>query len=210
MRLQSALAAVMALSTLPGTFAFRSPALSEELGCSPTLSMLLRQPDFYFDPFQLANDDNFARLREAELKHGRVAMLANLGVELPELLKPLAAQQDWEPREFPSSSIIENLSRLDPVDYLNIAVTCALLESFVFIQRDPNDMPGDYGTGYFSVRDKGLHERSLLSELENGRLAMIAFVVQLVAEMITGNSYKEQWQLMWVQVLKQVDALLAS
>lgn len=198
------------MPTLPGAFAFRSPALSEELGCSPTLSMLLRQPDFYFDPLQFANDDSFSRLREAELKHGRVAMLANLGVELPPLLKPLAAQQDWEPQELPSSSIIENLSRMDPVDYLNIAVTCAFLESFVFIQRHPKDMPGDYGTGYFSVRDKGLHERSLISELENGRLAMIAFAVQLLAEVITGRSYTEQWQLVWVQILKQVHVFLAS
>jgi hypothetical protein len=48
-------------------------ALQEELGCSPTLSFIFRrngEKPLYFDPLGLATDDNFARMREAELKHG--------------------------------------------------------------------------------------------------------------------------------------------
>jgi hypothetical protein len=33
------------------------------------------------------------------------------------------------------------------------------LETQVFIQSDPQDMPGDYGLGYFGRRDKARHER---------------------------------------------------
>ena len=177
------------------TAAFRPPSLSEELGCSPTISVLLGVSEgFYFDPLQVANDGNFARLRECELKHGRVAMLANLGVTVPPLLQELSQQQKWDlPIDWPSASIVENLLQLDSLDYLRILITCAFLETFVFIQRDPQDMPGDYGTGYFSVRDKGLHERALISELENGRLAMISLVVQIVAEAATHKDYIEQW-----------------
>jgi hypothetical protein len=57
------------------TFALSAPPvpLQEELGCSPTLSFIFRrdaEKPFYFDPLGLATDDNFARMREAELKHG--------------------------------------------------------------------------------------------------------------------------------------------
>eukprot|EP00977_Amphora_coffeiformis_P005010 scaffold1063_cov136-Amphora_coffeaeformis.AAC.2 len=64
----------------------------------------------------------------------------------------------------------------------------------MLVPRDAQAMPGDYGTGYFGIRDKGWNEDSLISELENGRLAMIAFVSQLVVEEITGGkSWDEQW-----------------
>ena len=43
----------------------------------------------FFDPLELADDDNFAIYREAELKHGRVAMLATLGMTLPDFFRNL-------------------------------------------------------------------------------------------------------------------------
>lgn len=195
--------------TLPSPLsAFRPPTLSEELGCSPTLSMLLRR-DFYFDPLRIATDTNFARLRECELKHGRVAMMAHLGIELPPLVKELAKQQDFKlsPEQlqfFPSPSIFKSAANLELVDWLNVLVTCGFLESFIFLQRDAGDMPGDYGTGYFGVRNKGLHERSLLAELENGRLAMLGFVGLLVAEKMTGMDATQQLQYIMEQVVKEI------
>ena len=209
MRLLSAVLTIAWFLPL-STSAFRPPLVSEELGCSPTLSMLLGRPDgFYFDPLRIATDTNFARLRECELKHGRIAMAANLGMVVPPLLQQLAQQQkesNWEfPSKFPTASIVQNMEQLEPVDVLNIAVTCGFLESFIFIQRDSRDMPGDYGTGYFSVRNKGQNERSLVSELENGRLAMVAFVGLVVAEMVTGKDYVEQWETIFEQVMKKIE-----
>ncbi|CAB9526743.1 expressed unknown protein [Seminavis robusta] len=199
--------------------------LSEELGCSPTLSMLLGREAFYFDPLGIATDSNFARLREAELKHGRVSMLANLHLVFPPLLRRinllLLDQQQQQllqaeterskimtvttaidiPDKFPTDSIVDNLLFLpEPIDYVNMIVTCAFLEGFIFFQRDPRDMPGDYGTGYFGVRDKGIHERSLVVELEHARLAMLAVVGQLTAELVSGKSWMEQWD----DILQQI------
>lgn len=54
-------------------------------------------------------------------------------------------------------------------------------------------MPGDYGWGWFGVRDKGRHERELVCELEHCRLAMVAFAVQLALELRTGLPWEEQW-----------------
>lgn len=188
--------------------------LSEELGCSPTLSVLLGRPnaDFYFDPLGLATDDNFARMREAELKHGRIAMAANVGVVFPPAFRWLLSLKDQEllgpfkglippidtaasvSNELPSASIRENLAAMTIGDYLNILITCFFLENFVFFQREAGAMPGDYGTGYFSVRDKGINERSLVVELENGRLAMLAVLGQVAAELVSGKSWLEQWE----------------
>jgi light-harvesting complex I chlorophyll a/b binding protein 1 len=194
--------------------------LSEELGCSPTLSALLGRESFYLDPLGLATDANFARLREAELKHGRICMLANVQLIMPPLIMRFVEQKQEEgmlaleyefPTRFPSDSIVQNLLVLaQPTDYLNMVVTCGLLESVIFFQRDATDMPGDYGTGYFGVRDKGLHERSLLVELENGRLAMLALAGQLAAELVSGMSWIEQWEQIIQQVTLAADRYIAA
>lgn len=190
----------LASSASAAITAFRPPPLSEELGCSPTLSKLLGRPDgFFFDPLNLATDENFARFREAELKHGRICMAAFVGLTLPPMGEvmmsmtiPSAATTGDTSRgdlnHVFSASIIENWTSLSPLQFLNIVVTCGFLEAFIFFQRDPLDMPGDYGTGYFGVRDKGMNERALFCELENGRLAMIAFAGKLAAEAVYVSS----------------------
>lgn len=45
--------------------------------------------DFGFDPLSLGTDENFAFMREAEIKHGRLAMLAAVAWPLQEILHPL-------------------------------------------------------------------------------------------------------------------------
>lgn len=46
-----------------------------------------------FDPLRLANAENLVPLRNAELKHGRLAMLAALGWPLQEIFHPLLVEQ---------------------------------------------------------------------------------------------------------------------
>jgi light-harvesting complex I chlorophyll a/b binding protein 1 len=199
---------------LRSSIAFRPPMLSEELGCSPTLSVLLGRESFYFDPLGFSTDANFPRLREAELKHGRICMLANVQLIMPPLIIRFLEQKQEEgllesfefPTRFPSDGIVENLLVISQrTDYLNIVITCGFLESFVFFQRDATDMPGDYGTGYFGVRDKGLHERSLVVELENGRLAMLALAGQVAAELVSGTSWIAQWEQIMQKVTQAAD-----
>lgn len=133
------------------------PRIESELGCSPTLSLFFGN-GFYFDPLGLADDENFARYREAELKHGRVAMLATVGMVLPNILVEVANKIDFIDFS-PVPSGLNAFRELDLVVWAQIVVTCGFLETLVFYQRDKKDMPGDYGTGYFGLRDKGRHER---------------------------------------------------
>jgi len=189
---------------------FRAPRLSEELGCSPTLSFFLEQREerrngtwrkeedkpslFYFDPLGFATDENFARLREAELKHGRVAMLAVTEVLLVPILKRTAFVDDWLPAIRDCSDSVFYDNHLDGMDIVKVLVVCGFLEAFVFVQQDPQDLPGDYGTGFFGVRDYGLHEDKLVAELEHGRLAMLGLVGFLASDALTGGeSWLEQW-----------------
>uniref|UniRef100_A0A8J9SCS5 Uncharacterized protein n=1 Tax=Phaeodactylum tricornutum TaxID=2850 RepID=A0A8J9SCS5_PHATR len=145
----------------------------------------------FFDPLALANDDNFSRFRESELKHGRIAMLAVVESIVTPLLRK---STDWVPKKLPDS-ILKKFQILNAEDIVRVVVLCGILETLVFVQRDPRDMPGDYATGYFFVRDKALNERKLTVELENGRLAMIAFVGQIAAEFATDQlSWEEQWR----------------
>jgi len=45
--------------------------------------------DLGFDPLSLGSDDNFAFMREAEIKHGRLAMMAAIAWPTQEILNPI-------------------------------------------------------------------------------------------------------------------------
>jgi hypothetical protein len=148
---------------------------------------------FYFDPLGLATDESFGRLREAELKHGRISMLAITETIIVPALKRY--KPDWIPSDL-TDGLFHSFTSLQTTDYIKVIATCGIVETVIWTQKDPKDMPGDYSVGYFAVRDKGLHERELTVELENGRLAMVAILVQCVAEIISGGmSWEQQWKL---------------
>ena len=131
----------------------RAPPISveEEMGISPTLAVF--SGDF-FDPFGFATDDNFSILREAELKHGRVCMLATIGMIVSNDGNVLMAliHGDLPPTE-------PAIHALTPLRAAEVILVCGILETQVFVQQDPQDMPGDYGVGYFGIRDKVRNER---------------------------------------------------
>ena len=172
--------------------------VERELGCSPTLSSLFnRTESYYFDPFSLATDDNFARYRESELKHGRIAMLALVEVAASTFLEQVSqATGAHPPWNLPSPHVWDTLHDLTEIEYAKVILTCALLETAILVQRDPQDMPGDYGVGYFGIRDKARNERRLIVELEHGRFCMIVLAAYALKELysdVLGNQGKDWW-----------------
>ncbi len=134
--------------------------IEEELGCSPTFNYQ------FFDPLNLANEYNFAMYREAELKHGRIAMLATLGNLWPDLLRDqitpppsvyLSPSNELHFRDVPTG--LKALSVVPLWGWFQIVLFIAFLETQVLVQRDKKDLPGDYGVGYFGLRDKAKHWR---------------------------------------------------
>jgi len=153
----------------------------------------------FFDPLGLADDDNFALYREAELKHGRVAMLATLGMTLPDFFRDALVPDDVylsRSLELRFQDVPCGLKALGVVPregWLQILLAVGFVDLFVLVQRDNDAMPGDYNVGYFGLVDKARHEDELEAEIEIGRLAMIAFLVQVVEELITGKTVAELW-----------------
>ena len=213
------------LAQIPYAFSFRVPLLSDELGCSPTLSILLSNNGkaspvknqskslYYFDPFNLATDSNFSRYREAEYKHGRVAMLAMSEIILAPIIKQFSVftnlsnmngELNSKTVQPPDHAIAANLLNLRLDDILPVIVTCGLLEVFVFVQQDAKDMPGDYGVGYFGLRNKGLHEQQLVMELEHGRLAMIGFVIYMLIDATTTYYQEVSWLDQWYHLIRRI------
>ena len=126
----------------------RAPiSIQEEMGTSPTFQYK------YFDPFNFASEDNFAILRESELKHGRIAMLAVIGQIAPDLVWKSASMVDVDPiylsksHELYFQNVESGLGALSIVPlfgWLQIITFIGYLENRVFVQTVKNAMPGDY------------------------------------------------------------------
>ena len=126
-----------------------------------------------FDPLNLATKYDLNWLREAEIKHGRVCMLAFLGF--------IANDAGLK---FPGE-VFQGVSSIDAHDkmvasghmwaLLVIVGLCELLHFSVVVPKLDGDWgtwePGNYGLDPFKLDTPYRRE----SELKNGRLAMIAF-----------------------------------
>mmetsp|Transcript_37030 Transcript_37030/g.37689 ORF Transcript_37030/g.37689 Transcript_37030/m.37689 type:complete len:210 (-) Transcript_37030:184-813(-) len=153
-----------------------------------------------FDPCGLsrfASAETMERYRAAELKHGRLAMLAALGqlfqfyVQLPDPVfsegdKPLAAYlQVAAERPF---AIFQIVVFLVVQEFLGIS----------WQNRNPGAAPGELGFDPLNLKyteDPETWEKVQLRELKNGRLAMIAIAGMIGAEQTNGMGVLEAWKL---------------
>ena len=128
--------------------------------------------------------------REAELKHGRAAMLATVGMVMPEIFRIPGEQ-------FSVSSIPQVVLAHDalPDSMMQIFGWISLLEACSFAalanMNNYDRRPGDFGFDPLSLYPKdeaGQRERQL-QELKNGRLAMIAIGGMVTQATITGHGF---------------------
>lgn len=147
-------------------------------------------PAGYFDPLKIANKENSKYLREAELQHGRVAMLASVLIPVFEMMN--------------SNKLgINFLSDMDFNSQLPFWYGMACLEfyrmyngwnsPFYGENRMPFSLTEDYQPGnLFSVKSDNITERRYNSELSNGRLAMLAAAHMIASELATGETIAQQ------------------
>jgi hypothetical protein len=155
-----------------------------------------------FDPFNFAaNEDSLQFMRESEIRHARIAMLAAVGWPISELLdrklaylfemKPLLVYQDRVP-----SVLNGGLGRTPAAFWASVLGVTAAIETFDMMRRNSAEkngveyLPGNLGFDPLGLAGKTTEERKykLSAELFNGRLAMLAITGFALQEFWTGNS----------------------
>jgi len=143
-------------------------------------------PVGFFDPLGFSrgkSDEVMAMYREAELKHGRVAMAACLGWYIT------AAGVHPAFNSALSSNPLEAAKQLPTVGWIQFVLGCGAIEWLAQQIKDrPGYQPGDLlGAAYWvDNSDEGWVDYQN-KELNNGRLAMFAFMGIYTQDLFFGN-----------------------
>lgn len=147
-----------------------------------------------FDPLNCATDiGTLKKYREAEIKHGRIAMLASVGWPLSEIYHPylskLSNKMDLLSLNGKAPSLLNGgLDKINPVFFMAIIVFAATVES-VALNKEYNNatIPGDIGFDPLKLyvdKDPKTKRDLELKELNNGRLAMLAITYYALSEFV--------------------------
>merc|ERR1719362_1943043 len=149
--------------------------------------------DVGFDPFSFAGKDKESLLymREAEIKHGRLAMLAAVGWPIAELWDSKIASAFGLPSALTSTGSSPSLLNggLDKIDieyWIFVAALAGLVELAAADRQEElktRYIPGDCGFDPLSLFPEEKKEQFVMQtkEIKHGRIAMMAvlgFVVQ--------------------------------
>jgi len=164
-------------------------------------------PFKYWDPLGLASGDEaeFRRRRVAEIKNGRVAMLACMGYIVPEWVRfpgYCSPSQEIKFADIPNG--VDALYKVPVEGWAQIGIFIAFLELFPLRQeasRVPGDAPGcgRLGIPWFLFGRDGTEcdtvksERSLNAEINNGRLAMVAITGMVFQNCQFGGTFPKMW-----------------
>ena len=128
--------------------------------------------------------------REAELKHGRVAMLAVVGAIVPEFVRIPGEQFSFEA----IPKVIDAHDAL-PDSMIQIFAAISYLEASSFgalaNMNEFDRAPGDFGFDPLSLKpkDETKFREMQLKELKNGRLAMVAIGGIIAGSLVTGKGF---------------------
>merc|ERR1711988_1658020 len=126
--------------------------------------------------------------RTAEIKHGRVCMIAYIGYIVPEYFK-------WPGYLSPALGIkfedvpngLAALSKVPATGWMQIVAFAGITEgSWGF---DKNSGTGDYGWKVITSDDPEVKTKKLAAEIANGRLAMVAIIGMFFQDGLTGSAW---------------------
>ncbi|TFJ82190.1 hypothetical protein NSK_006519 [Nannochloropsis salina CCMP1776] len=194
-------AALLTVSSLMGASAFVAPApkFSRTRGVARMSfegEAGVTAPLGYWDPLGFSADgdvEKFNRYRAIEIKHGRVAMLAmlhtlvtGLGVKLPGLV----AAGDGIPASMPAGINAITSGAWAAQGWAQVLLFCSALE--VLAPQKEDKIPGDVqpDTSAFAKFEDKTEEEALAyqnKEINNGRLAMVAWTGATVGALLTNG-----------------------
>merc|ERR1719310_466668 len=153
-----------------------------------------------FDPLGLGADEaSLYRRRVVEIKHGRVCMMAFLGMTVGpnELIRPsdsyLSVAENVKFSDIPGG-----IAAIDAVPSAGWAQIIAVVgvHELTVNKQDYTKVPGEIPTFLgFKPEDPDEFKSKQLKELKNGRLAMIAVLGELMAQEVSGMGTYEQLKL---------------
>lgn len=130
--------------------------------------------------------------REAELKHGRAAMLATVGFVAPEFFRIPGEQFSFEsiPHVIDAhDKLPDSMSQI--FLWISLIESCSLPALAGLGNEKFDRAPGDFSfdpLGLFPI-DEEKQKTMQLAELKNGRLAMIAIGGMVAGAAVTGNGF---------------------
>jgi len=180
----------MALALFAGSPTFVGPALSNV--AAPRCSAVTAKvnglvgdcaPLGYFDPLGFSKDaspETMKKFREAELKHGRVAMLACWGMITADSFHPLFGGKN-------SANPLLALTQVPKLGWLQIGTFIMFMEVIgILNSRRPDYEPGNFlGSAQWETTETWDNYQT--KELNNGRLAMFGAIGMLTGSYITGK-----------------------
>merc|ERR1719188_1834772 len=169
----------------------------------------VQEPVGFWDPLGLAADgdaETFARRRTAEIKHGRVCMIACIGYIVPEYFK-------WPGYVSPALGIqfadvpngLAALSKVPAEGWMQIVAFAGITEgSWGF---DKSSGTGDYNWKVLTSDDPAEKTKKLSAEIANGRLAMVAIIGMFFQDGLTGSAWGD-WALYTASPLRAFESEL--
>jgi len=150
-----------------------------------------------FDPLGLGADEaSLYRRRVVEIKHGRICMVAFLGMTIGpnELVAPshqlLSPSLDLHFDDIPGG--IAAIGEVPGAGWAQIIAVVGIHE-LTINKQDYTKVPGEIPTFLgFKPEDPVEFKSKQLKELKNGRLAMIAVLGELMAQQVSGMGTYEQ------------------
>lgn len=141
-----------------------------------------------FDPLGFSDTVDPRFLREAELKHGRIAMLASLGFVATDLGIKLPGDIHAV------SSVAAHNAAVSWGGMSQILATVTVLEfvSVIAVYQMLNGSdrkPGDYSFDPLNLSKGKVDKTMELKEIENGRLAMVAFAGIVTQAVVTEKGF---------------------
>lgn len=147
-----------------------------------------------FDPLNCSTSiSTLRRYREAEIKHGRLAMLGSVGWPLAEIYHPYLSKLNGNNLLSLNGKVPSllngGLDKINPAFFMTIIIFATTLEyASIAKNYDIESIPGDLGfdpLNIYSTKSAKIKSELELKELNNGRIAMLAITYFAINELIT-------------------------
>jgi len=152
--------------------------------------------DYNFDPLGISVrcPQFLPWFREVELKHGRISMLAWVGLVVPEAVKIPGPPECYESNVVDAYAACVGPEQLGPL--FQVFLWCGVIEMLTsfpkYTSREGLTLlnAGDFRLGLnFLPKDPEKAKEMKLKELKNGRLAMLAFGGAITQAVLSGNGF---------------------